>query len=288
LTASDFWGNVSETNLSVVGTNFTLTVTPLDSSDVNTDVITATGTVGDASYSVWVNGVQATVDSGGNWHADNVPVNSGGTASFDVQAYAPGQSPPTNSPSAMRTNYNVDKAPYIYVSSDTQNSKYTSNTVSTCTTGIQTYKKKSVTQVQNWSDGVGGNSTVTTVESSFNGETNTAYNCTVKVDWRATLWPNLVGGSETGTGDCAGMVPTNGPAPVIGQEHCDVSAPTSVYTPPSPPFNGSTQTDETYKRTAQTTMTLFTGGKADPNRKRRCIGWPGYQHCFTASAAGQA
>ena len=47
--------------------------------------------MGDASYSVWVNGVQATVQSDGTWSADGVPVTEGNTASFVVEARATGQ-----------------------------------------------------------------------------------------------------------------------------------------------------------------------------------------------------
>jgi len=51
-----------------------------------------TGTVSDSSYTVWVNGVIASVtpddaDAGGTWSADNVPVTPGGVACFALTAY---------------------------------------------------------------------------------------------------------------------------------------------------------------------------------------------------------
>jgi hypothetical protein len=54
-------------------------------------VVHVTGTVGDASYSVSVNGIQATVQNDGAWSAVGVPVNPGNTASFVAEARAPGQ-----------------------------------------------------------------------------------------------------------------------------------------------------------------------------------------------------
>ena len=259
LTASDFWGNITETNLMVVGTNFTLTIDPLDPNALNTDVITVTGTVGDPSYSVLVNGIQATVDSGGNWQADNVPVNSGGTASFEAQAYPPGQSPPGNSPSVPQSKSNTDKAPYVYVLSDTQKYTVTSNSVWMEGGAVVDYANETTTFSQNWTAGGGGGSAYSDQGITWGDGVTNSYYGGITVTWPATLWPNI-GGLQIGTGYCTN-VSTNGPTPNIGQEHCDISRPrtwTIIADGPGP-WN---QTVVTYKRTAQTKMTLFTGGKA--------------------------
>jgi hypothetical protein len=62
------------------------------------------GTVGDPSYSVRVNGIQAS-SYDINWSADSVPVSEGGTAIFLVEAYAPGE---TRSSSATRPDLDKD------------------------------------------------------------------------------------------------------------------------------------------------------------------------------------
>ncbi len=50
------------------------------------------------NYDVWVNGIQALVDSNGNWEADSVPLSDdGGSALVDVGVYLAG-SDPTNTP----------------------------------------------------------------------------------------------------------------------------------------------------------------------------------------------
>jgi len=97
LTATDAWGNVITTNLSVVKSDLTLTMDSIPSDQLWQlwqSKINVTGTVGDPSYSVWVNGVQATVNPDHTWSASNVPVTPGATARFSIVAYAPGEEIP--------------------------------------------------------------------------------------------------------------------------------------------------------------------------------------------------
>jgi hypothetical protein len=56
--------------------------------------VTVYGTVSDPTYAVWVNGVKATVQTSGSWVAVGVPVPDGGTATFEMKAYAPGEPQP--------------------------------------------------------------------------------------------------------------------------------------------------------------------------------------------------
>ncbi|HEY1716920.1 MAG TPA: hypothetical protein VGH42_01345, partial [Verrucomicrobiae bacterium] len=83
----------------------TITVNPI-SGDLWQPTISVNGTVSDPSYSVWVNGVEATVDGGGNWGADNVPITDGGTACFDVVA---------NGSSSVTQSLEIDKPPTVIV-----------------------------------------------------------------------------------------------------------------------------------------------------------------------------
>jgi hypothetical protein len=84
ITATDAAGNMSTTNLNVVQSAVSLTINPISSGQLNRTNVTVSGTIGDSSEKVRVNGVFATV-SGTNWTATNVLVNPDGTASLNVQ-----------------------------------------------------------------------------------------------------------------------------------------------------------------------------------------------------------
>lgn len=84
LTATDAAGNSSITNLSIVRADFNLMVNDLPA-DLNQSSITVQGTIDSSAYTVWVNGIKATLNNG-TWTADGVPVNEGGTAVTQVRA----------------------------------------------------------------------------------------------------------------------------------------------------------------------------------------------------------
>jgi hypothetical protein len=88
ITATDAAGNSSVTNISLFQSSVTVTMNPLTSDQLNQSFVSVSGTVSDATAQVFVNGVQATVNSDGTWSADHVPVNPGGTAVFDVEVYS--------------------------------------------------------------------------------------------------------------------------------------------------------------------------------------------------------
>jgi hypothetical protein len=94
--------SIQATNAAGIGTNFTFTVIPssisltIDSTPTGDGLWqpfgSVSGKVSDASATVTINGVDATVDSEDygtgayNWHADNVPNYGMGTATFDAVA----------------------------------------------------------------------------------------------------------------------------------------------------------------------------------------------------------
>ena len=87
VTATSAAGNMSATSLNVVQANMSLSIDPLPTNELNLPAVTVTGTVGDSSYNVWVNGVAAFVnDDDGTWEADDVPVNPSGTAIINAEA----------------------------------------------------------------------------------------------------------------------------------------------------------------------------------------------------------
>jgi hypothetical protein len=98
ITVKDAAGNTSVTNVSVVKSSFTLTVNPVTpDSQLWQPTVNLTGTISDATYAVWVNGVKGHNNGNGTWSASNVPTSDGGTASFTVTAYAPNEQQPDGS-----------------------------------------------------------------------------------------------------------------------------------------------------------------------------------------------
>ena len=94
ITVSDVVSNTTVTNLNLVQSALTLTLTPVsDDSQLWQPTISVAGTVSDSSDAIWVNGVQGTNNGDGTWSATNVPVSTGGVANFDVTAYPSGEAP---------------------------------------------------------------------------------------------------------------------------------------------------------------------------------------------------
>lgn len=85
LTATNAAGNSTVTNFIVIGNDVGLTMNPL--TQLNQSSVTVTGTIGDSSYTVTVNGVAATVSGDPTWEADYVPVNESGTASIYIEVH---------------------------------------------------------------------------------------------------------------------------------------------------------------------------------------------------------
>ncbi len=122
LTATDAAGNVSVTNLTLFQSAVTLTINSVPDSQLNQSSTTVSGTVSDPTYSVWVNGVQAAVDGSGHWTTNNVPIYGNGTATFDVIAYPPGQSPnlrmqmnSDSGQSPVQTSLEKEQPPTVFV-----------------------------------------------------------------------------------------------------------------------------------------------------------------------------
>jgi hypothetical protein len=98
ITVTDAVGNTSVTNISVVQSALALTVNPVTpDSQLWQATVNLTGTIFDPTYAVWVNGVKGHNNGNGTWSANNVPVNSGGTASFTATASAPTEQQPDGS-----------------------------------------------------------------------------------------------------------------------------------------------------------------------------------------------
>ena len=96
LTVTDSAGQISVTNITVYPSPVTVTMTPIATQYLWDRTVTATGTLSDSAYSIWVNGVKAGVTNG-TWTATNVPMSEGGVAHFKVMMYEPGETQPDGS-----------------------------------------------------------------------------------------------------------------------------------------------------------------------------------------------
>jgi autotransporter-associated beta strand protein len=96
LSATDVRNQTSTTNIVVTRGTIELTMDPVSPSLLWRRKINLTGRV-PAGYSVWVNGVKGHNPGDGTWHAENVPINAGGTASFIIAAYAGNEQQPDGS-----------------------------------------------------------------------------------------------------------------------------------------------------------------------------------------------
>jgi hypothetical protein len=96
LTVTNAAGYSSSTNITVSTSPLTVTMTPIPDGQLWNATVTATGSISDSTYSLWINGVKAGVTNG-VWTANNVPMTPGGVATFDITCYAPGEVQPDNS-----------------------------------------------------------------------------------------------------------------------------------------------------------------------------------------------
>jgi len=242
VTARDAAENLSATNIAVVQSSVTLTINPLADEQLHQLTATVTGTVTGSVDSVWVNGVPAVVDENGNWTADNVPLNPGGTASFN----AVGQRSPPADP--VQTELDQDKPPQVYVQHydlAPYHSKVDSFNFLKLVPIVEDFQMQ-------WTRLGGGDADYDFVmvvgwpTNVFPGSTETT--------WPVDAWLPTLDGTEIESGLYAG---TNsvGP-PSIPMEQCDIKG-TGYF------YNIADEKIETaqYNRTAHTVVRLFTGGK---------------------------
>jgi len=86
LTATDAAGNAATTNINIIKSDVELTINDLPENELPSGVISVvSGTINNTNYTVWVNGVRATMD-GNSWSAESVPLNEGGTALVQARA----------------------------------------------------------------------------------------------------------------------------------------------------------------------------------------------------------
>ena len=234
LTATDAAGNVSVTNINLVQSSVTITIAPVSDDQLNRAITMVAGTIIDPSYSVSVNGVEATVDGSGNWSANDVPINNGGTACFDVTASR-------STLSSVKQSAVTDKPSIVEIAHYEQQASITA--VSPYSLLFQT----NVTYIH-WDYDLGGtNQTQLYVPPERGGPYSYV---------KTAIWPT---NGQTGTFEYDVVFPdhtnfwSSGGEVLPGiMENC----PTRI----------TAYSDVTYTRTAQAKVRLKTGGKATSTR----------------------
>jgi hypothetical protein len=254
-------GYSSETNITVVKSDMTLTLTNIDG-DLWQPTVNVSGNISDPSYAVWVNGVQGTNNGDGTWSAANVPVSSGGVASFDVSAVNGGD-------------------PAISVNTNKPATLYFQGYTEWRTALLQAYESQGTEQWysqenHHWmsGNGAGGSGSADIIYTGWD-----TGNCVQTITWTgiwpASSWPDVVGGFQEVVflPDGDDWPYTN--TPDLESEHCDVVEPVGndnwedmwMGYPESlncsvPPGNYGGGCAGSFSRHAQGTWHLQTGGKA--------------------------
>jgi hypothetical protein len=254
VSTTDAAGNMTTTNITVVQSDIALTLNAVPADQLHRLSLNLAGTVSAVDYTVWVNGVQAAVDGSGTWSADNVPVNAGGTASFFVTAYPPGENPGAgsggngmnpSSPNACNLAIDADKPDRFYVVEyhdawDHRISNYV----------MPRDKPQTEGSTNLWADGLGGNkSYVADFDPIPQGENH----LTASWSWPADIWiPSLPSTYDSQWDNGTHTTETNEPPPTVGMERCDRQVSESPW--------GCVR--EAANRTADAAQEYFVGGKA--------------------------
>ena len=269
LTVTDAAGNAANTSLTVTRTTLSLAINEPDPASLNQATITVTGTITDNTYTVWVNGVEASTPvwngSAYAWQADAVPVNGGGTAILQARAipnsdngghggakepFGNGTMGNPTSAQAKDAEKAPEKASYWYV--QTFGYRWDAHTHHL----DQDYQG---CQSLNWF-----------IQQPARGDRERVwtgtYNHTSEsvVTWPADGWSPTLWGTETDYEDGVPEPPYPVLAPECNMEFCSVSDDRSA--------NGDI---DTYTRSAWTTVRLWTGGKAKPKRRNLFSLWGG-------------
>ncbi|MCX6884378.1 MAG: hypothetical protein NTX27_04980 [Verrucomicrobia bacterium] len=260
----DAAGNTSTMNVSVVKAGVALTIGDLSGEDLTQSHIAVSGTIGQAGYAVWVNGIKATTGSG-NWSVASVPLNAGGTAVIQARAIpnsdnggngTGGGGPPSHqslgnpaSAQSVSTELTKDVSPrYPYVSTHNRNH----SSVVTTPAPERWDSPLATTITQSWADGVaGGLVEVQTFGSRMQNDV-----CTALSAWPASDWPTLVEGTRTvaclvGAGSSS-QVEGRPQIPLEHLDYCDLH----YFPPDRAPAEGAVCAEN-----AQAEMKMKTGGK---------------------------
>jgi hypothetical protein len=86
LAMTDGAENTATTNFNIVGSSSHLVITPIADGVLTAPPITVTGSIDSTNYTVWVNGIKATLNTNGTWSAESVFYADGGVAVIQARA----------------------------------------------------------------------------------------------------------------------------------------------------------------------------------------------------------
>jgi hypothetical protein len=275
LSATDAWGNSATTNVTVVQSQLQFSMFDVSPDELFQRAISVGGIVADPGCTIYVNGVPARNNGDGTWSADNVPLTPGATATFTVMAYPAGHD--LEESAARQIKPGVEKPPRVYVEEDTRDLDYSRCLRQDVIEGgpwTETHDQMSVGH--DWRDGAGGPGWSMRDQHDLSSDPGAEQfnHCEGTIRYPASEWPVLLAGEWNVNPECFAFRYEDNP-PIVGMEHCEVHDPTSAHWGPTPvrdiydPWYGQMTVgslDWTYNRTAQTTMKLFTGGKATVHR----------------------
>ena len=273
ITANDVAGNQTVTNLTLTQSPVAVTINALyNTSQLWQPTVNLTGTISDPSYSIWVNGVQGTNNSGA-WNASNVPVPPGGVASFTVTVYPPDEAPPAgsggngvNPPSTSGSSSIVgdyDKPGSVAVDSDPRTIDETDKTTVVDPSGQSSTSTTEAHCDIHWQAGIGGAGDRSGIEY-YNNETTYS-------DIEHFEWDGMGSGTDTQVicdywidGVPLNLYTNTASFSVsIANQHCNVS---DSYDSKSVIAGNNYTIHKTFKRTGQTTLLVHTGGKSTPGK----------------------
>jgi hypothetical protein len=256
--AQDVAGNVTNAAGWMQGGGAGITLNPINPNLLKGSNVTVSGRIASTGYRITVNGVPASTTDNGDgtvsFEAPDVPVTSGGVATFDVDG-----TPTSGTGPSDVFQFSQDKPSYIRVSSYTENIHEEDHLAPYCYADYWDY---TFHRNRTWANGVGGtgsgdyyyflSQTIWNIPPSVDGPASTEW------DWPAEEWaPSLVPDSdatETGSPNDWTMMFTF--CQLIPFEHFDYGDETQL-----PNLN----CDNSYSlshRTADTHLELVVGGRA--------------------------
>jgi hypothetical protein len=269
LTATDAAGNVRSQTLTVNRSSVTLTIHEPSEAELARARLTVTGTISEAGYAVWVNGVRASLTPDGTvwaWRAEAVPLGEGGTAVLQARAIplshhngagdggGPAGSTAQGNPAdstARDTELQRDRPARLYVGS------YFEHLTHILPRGYADWRIETTEMHVRWGseDGI---RRLTTQDPQY-GVTQTVQ-----------TWPAY---DDQGIG--IGCVPPAGNCPECEPESYRYfwALPTEYCNVADVQFQWNYFRPDNYVRFARTTMLLDTGGKARPLRRNLFALW---------------
>jgi alpha-tubulin suppressor-like RCC1 family protein len=225
VTVSNAAGQSASAALTVQRSPVSIQIDPLDPAVLTNATLTLRGSLNATGYVVTVNGTNASswVDTNGltHWQADNVPVPSGGVASFDVQAVpapaGPGFAPASGDPE-VQAQFSYDKPTHVRVSRYEEEVNINSHQhayVIDCHNPehiifFDYYHDWILRRSRHWTNGMGGAARAIYATASDNyyfGGFEDPNPCLTEYQWPPENWPPTPLGREATTTTCERPLP---------------------------------------------------------------------------------